>query len=107
MSNQRDLIAEIREHEHNATFARKTNEKELPNLKFLVSDIDKFGFGTEDLDLKQKLIKVADKISNLEVVGITAEILEECRRETNEIKDELIKRYRDRMDSYASRQSSI
>ena len=107
MSDVRNLITQIREYEQNAAFARKTNERELPNLQYLVSDLDKFGFGAEDLDLKQRFYKVSEKINALEVSGITAEILEECRVEVNDIRDTLVQRYRDRMESYASRQCNI
>lgn len=107
MSDERILIQKIREHESNADFARRTNEKELPNLKFLVSDIDKFDFGNEDLDLKQRLAKVAKSIEGLEVIGITAEVLEEYRLEVSSIKDTLVQRYRERMDAYATRQGNI
>jgi len=107
MSDVRNLIAQIREYENQASFAKKTNERELPNLKFLVQDMDKFGFGNEDLDLKQRFFKVSEKIQALEVSGITAEVLEECRVEVSDIRDTLVKRYRDRMEAYASRQGNI
>lgn len=103
----RNIIAEIREYENSASYARKTNERELPNLKFLVSDIEQFGFGKEDLDLKQRLIKVADKVQALEVVGITVEVLEACRLEVSDVRDTLVQRYRDRMEAYATRQGNI
>lgn len=101
------LIAEIREYESKATYARMTNEKELPTLKIIVSDLDKFGFGEEDLDLKQRMGAVSEKILELEVEDITSEVLENLRREVNEVRDTLIRRYRDRMDSYATRQGNI
>lgn len=107
MSDVRNLIAQIREYEQNATFARKTNERELPLLQSLVSDIDRFSFGNEDLDLKQRFYKVSEKINSLEVSSITAEVLDECRVEVNDIRDTLVKRYRDRMEAYASRQHNI
>lgn len=107
MSEVKRLIDQIREYENKATYAKMTNEKELPHLKYLLSSLDEFGFGEEDLDLKRRLEVVALTVQGLEVVGITNEILEECRKEASAIRDELVLRYRDRMEAYASRQSNL
>lgn len=107
MNDERELIEQIREYEINAAHARKTNEKELPQLKYIVDDFDKFEFGNEDQDLKKRMMDVASKISALEVVGIKADVLNSLRVEVSQIKDELVKRYRDRMEAYASRQSNL
>lgn len=107
LSDVKSLVAQIREYENSAIFAKRTNERELPNLKFLVSDLDKFAFGNEDLDLKQRFCKVSEKIQSLEVTGITNEVLDSLRTEVSSIRDELIKRYTARMENYASRQGNI
>ncbi|MFF2798159.1 hypothetical protein [Lysinibacillus xylanilyticus] len=107
MSDMKQLVSQIKEYEQNASFARKTNERELPHFKFLLSDIDKYGFGNEDLDLKERLLKVSEIVKDLEVEGITNEVLEELRVEIIDIRDTLVERYRGRMEAYATRQSNI
>ena len=97
MSDVKGLIAEIREYEYKSEHSKRTNEKELPNLKFLVSNIDQYGFGKEDLDLKQRLMVVADRIEKLEVVGITEQVLDECRKEVADILKIILQRYKDRI----------
>lgn len=107
MNQNRDLVSRIREYEANVSVARKTNERSLPIIQALLSDLDRFNFGKEDLDLKQTLVECHKKFQQLTPDNISPEVLDELREKIFGVRTELADRYSERLDRYASRQSNI
>lgn len=107
MTEIRDLVAAIREHEVGQSVARKANERSIPALKILLANIDSYGFGKEDLDLKQRMEEIAEKVRSLDTENITQVQLDQLRREASNVMEDLTVRYKGRMEAHASRQSSL
>lgn len=107
MTEIKDLVKQIREHEASQTVARKSNERALPSLKLLLMDIQSFNFGKEDMDLKQRMEVVAEQVNKLDESNISKADKEKLRKECAEVLEELVVRYKGRMEAHASRQNSI
>lgn len=107
MSQIKDLIEKIREHEQNAAYAIRTNATELPQIKALLSNISGFGLGDEDKDLEIRLTKLRDQFNELKADDITSAKLASLQNEVQAIIETLTGRYQDRMEQYASRQTYL
>ena len=107
MSATKDLVARIREYEASSSVDRLTNEKALPVVQSILNDIDRFEFGAEDLDIRQSLLKCAEKAKTLKPDSITPEDLDELLQGVSSAQEEIIRRYSERMERYASRQSNL
>lgn len=103
----RKLIAEIREYENAADFAKKTNERELPQVKHMASNPDNFQFSEEDKDLEKRMKALSGNIDKLEADSLSAETLDKLKKEASSILETLVIRYRERLEAHASRQGNI
>jgi restriction endonuclease Mrr len=103
----RKLISDIREYENQADFARKTNERELPQLKHMASNKDNFQFTEEDKDLEKRMKVLAGQVDELEADSLSAETLDKLKKESSGILETLVIRYRERLEAHASRQGNI
>lgn len=103
----RKIINDIREYENAADFARKTNERELPQLKHMASNPDNFQFAEEDKDLGKRMEILASRVDELEPDSLSAETLDKLKKEASSILETLVVRYRERLEAHASRQGNI
>lgn len=107
MSQVKELIDRIREHEQNALYAIRTNETELPQVRALLANVEGFGLGDEDSDLQIRLSMLRESVNKLTPHDISTATLVEIQNEVQSIIEQLSSRYQKRMEQHASRHSYL
>lgn len=103
----KNLVTQIREYENQADFARKTNERELPQLQYMASNKENFQFAPEDSDLEKRMARLGQELDELVADSLSAEILDKHKKEASSILENLVMRYRERLEAHAARQGNI